>query len=159
MIRKVICITLNIFLTTAAFIMTMFIIDYCANHRIICIFPAVISSDSMSPALRTGDLIFLRTVENAGQITKGSIITYRTDDVFLTHRVLRVLNMGGNVSFETKGDANTVKDNLLVAKEDVAGVCCLRIPYMGYMVQFIKTPVGALLFIVLPAGMLIREKY
>jgi signal peptidase len=138
-------------------IMTVIIVDGYANHRIVSVLPAVILSDSMYPALRAGDLIFLRIVENTDKITKGNIITFKSDDIFITHRVLRIMKTDEFVAFETKGDANTTKDKRLVSTKDVTGVCYTRVPYLGYLIQFIRTPVGMLLFIVLPLGMLIRE--
>ena len=53
--------------------------------------------------------------------------------------------------YKLKGDANEVADSELVAKSDVVGETLFYVPYVGRFSGFLKTPVGFVGFIVIPA--------
>ncbi|WP_168219909.1 hypothetical protein [Salarchaeum sp. JOR-1] len=46
-------------------------------------------------------------------------------------------------------------DQALVPAENVVGVVQFHIPYFGYLVQFVNTANGTLLFVVVPAVLLV----
>lgn len=109
-------------------------------------------SGSMSPAIRTGDLIAVRPAD-PHTIEAGDIITYRAHDTpaqLITHRVIAVTAGESAPVFTTKGDANPVPDRLPVAAAQVVGRVHYRIPYGGYVVRFLRTPAGVLSLIILP---------
>src|SRR5690242_9053505 len=68
----------------------------------------LVQSGSMSPAIKTGDLII---VQSQAEYKKGDVITF-TDDGSkkVTHRIAEVRTKNNSVSFLTKGDANQVTD-------------------------------------------------
>lgn len=93
---------------------------------------ASITSGSMWPSLKKGDLILIKGIESKDEIKEGSIVVYKNEKGFTVHRVL-------NISEDwvtTKGDANNVSDNP-VKYEDIVGTVLnvggrpLRVPLLG----------------------------
>ena len=93
---------------------------------------ASITSGSMWPALKKGDLVFIKGVDGKEDISIGDIIVYRNIKGFTIHRVTK-LNKDTVV---TKGDANNVADSP-VKYEEVIGKSLtfnnkpFRIPFIG----------------------------
>ena len=117
----------------------------------------VVLSDSMSPTIKMGDLV-LTTSINPSKVKEGDIITYtkRNDsNSFVTHRVIEVINQGNEISFKTKGDANEDADIRIIPSSNLKGKVLFSIPYGGYFVRFIRTPIGFIMFIIVPAGLII----
>lgn len=120
------------------------------NHQIY-----IVQSNSMSPTFKTGSLLIVNKADKQS-IKETDIITYRRsgDSVATTHRVVDILNDDG-LQFVTRGDANNVDDPLPVNAEDVSGVVVTAIPYLGYLIGFIRTKQGLLVCIVIPALIII----
>ena len=87
--------------------------------------PTVVSSESMSPALRTSDVVLLETFD--GTVPVGTVIDYQVVDGNRIHRVIE-LTEGG---YRTKGDANAVPDSTVVAHGDVNGIGVMAVPLVG----------------------------
>jgi len=116
--------------------------------------PLVVLSGSMEPALKTGDVVIVKKT-SPELIKEGDIITFLVhEDVIVTHRVKEILSTAGGVSFETKGDANKVKDGSLIGGQQLLGRVILRIPYGGYFVNFVRSKWGFALLIVIPVVVL-----
>ena len=108
---------------------------------------------SMEPALPTGSLIIMRTGVPAVNITVGDIVTFkspRSDDVLITHRIAKVIGEGEGMRFITRGDANGAVDPWEVRFGNIAGVYQKHVPYVGFALEFAKTPMGLLLLVILP---------
>jgi signal peptidase len=123
----------------------------------------VVMSGSMSPAIGTGDVIFVYDTEPEA-IEEGDIITFDQDDreqSVTTHRVVDVTTEDGSRAFVTQGDANEEPDPVPVPAENVIGVVpqpyghALSIPYMGRLLLFMQTQQGILLLVFVPAGLLV----
>jgi len=92
---------------------------------------ASITSGSMWPALKKGDLVFIK---GAGKedIDIGDIVVYRNEKGFTIHRVIEK----NEQTLTTKGDANNVNDSP-VRYEAIIGKAVerknkpIRIPYLG----------------------------
>ena len=67
---------------------------------------AAITSGSMWPALKEGDLIFIKHI-NREDIKIDDVIIYQNPKGFTIHRVVKL----NEDTLITKGDANTVKDS------------------------------------------------
>ena len=78
----------------------------------------VVLSGSMEPALKTGGIIFTDTKKTMPGI--GDIITYRMDDMLVTHRVTDKRDS----AYITRGDANE--------GEDAAPLCRNRLLELWY---------------------------
>ena len=106
---------------------------------------------SMDPAIKPGDLAIVKNTEPK-TIKEGDIITFQSSDqTLVTHRVISTKKEDGAIAFETKGDANNVKDEEVVTSEQLIGTYQFKIPKLGYLIDFIKTPLGIFMtvFIVL----------
>jgi signal peptidase len=68
------------------------------------------------------------------------VITFRTTDGLVTHRV----NSVGDLGLETKGDANRTADAGAVPPQDVVGVVAWGAAYLGYILVFFQQPTGIL---------------
>lgn len=112
----------------------------------------VVVSDSMAPTYRAGDVLWIRPLSEP--ITPGQIVSYVQQGKLITHRVVSV---EGDMLI-TKGDQNQEVDPWRVSVADVVGSPVLRIPYLGYLIAFIKKPAGWLVFIILPAGWVIFDE-
>ena len=72
-------------------------------------------------------------------ISMGDVIVFRKGgNATVTHRVVRITADG----IVTKGDANNVEDSNPVPYEKVVGHAKSKLPYAGYVVMYIKTPIG-----------------
>ena len=108
---------------------------------------------SMSPAIEAGDIILTKAVDFK-DLKEGDIITFRVGyKTLITHRIVRVNNNG---SFVTKGDANNTEDiDLKIDKTNIIGKYFFKIPRGGYILRFIQSPAGLIVFILIPATILI----
>ncbi len=108
-------------------------------------------SGSMEPQLKVGGLVITRPIEPEA-IAVGDIIIYRPIAVgenLISHRVVGV-QRNSPLSFQTKGDANDDPDPLLVPAQNVVGKIYFHVPFLGYATQFLKTPPGFLMALVVP---------
>ena len=104
-------------------------------------------SGSMEPTFQTGSLVYVRPAQ-AEEIKEGDIITFTLDgEVIATHRVVAVVNDGGQIAFRTKGDANRVEDSRLVTADQLVGKALFSIPGMGKLVEQIHTERGRIVAI------------
>jgi signal peptidase I len=94
---------------------------------------AVVLSDSMSPALRVGDVVVHRPT---GQLELGQILVVDNParpGQLLTHRLVGETEDG---QLTLQGDANAVADSTPVAPQAVEGRVQLRVPLIGLPVAW-----------------------
>ncbi|WP_415382390.1 signal peptidase I [Halosimplex sp. TS25] len=115
----------------------------------------VVLSDSMSPAIGAGSVVYVDDVPT-GQIGKDDVITFRNVDGEgrVTHRVVEVVERDGQPQFRTKGDANEEPDADLVSASRVIGRVAFSVPLIGYVVSFAGTDLGIALLVIVPASLL-----
>ena len=112
----------------------------------------------MEPALPVGSLVVIKP-RNAYQA--GDIITFGPDtktEVPTTHRITSVREEGGGVWYATKGDANEEADTKEVAKNDVIGKVLVGIPYLGFVLDFARKPLGFGLLVGVPAALIMLDE-
>ena len=118
----------------------------------------VVLSDSMSPAIDAGAVVFVSETP-AGEIEAGDIITFEQagtgSESRVTHRVVEVVESDGARQFRTKGDANEDPDPTLVTESQVVGVVQFHVPYVGYVTSFAQSKLGILALVVVPAVLLV----
>lgn len=108
-------------------------------------------------SFNTGSIVFVK-YKDPKSIVKGDIITFKgisTDSPLTTHRVVKVNNDGGKLTFTTKGDANNVPDPNPVSAERVVGTVRGHIPFIGYLTEFAKTKPGLIFLIFIPGSLVI----
>jgi len=118
----------------------------------------VVISGSMEPAISTGSVVIVRPVI-PDTLRKGDVIMYYSPDKssLTTHRVFYVASEP-SLRFITKGDANNNSDVIPVTPGQIVGIVAFTIPYLGLLAQFIKTPLGFTLFLLVPAAILIGRE-
>lgn len=98
--------------------------------------PFTVTSSSMQPGIGAGSLIVTRPVAPE-DIEVGDIITVQLESgkaAYVTHRVThRFPTIGGDLRFETQGDANDSPDADLRRPEQVRGRLWYTVPYLGYV--------------------------
>ncbi len=118
----------------------------------------VVISGSMEPAIQTGSVVIVRPIV-PDTIRKGDIIMFSSLDMrsLTTHRVVDV-ESEQQLRFITRGDANNNPDINPVVPSQIVGIVAFTIPYLGLLTQFIKTPFGFILFLLIPAVILIGRE-
>lgn len=96
--------------------------------------PLVVLTGSMEPTFKTGSIIYYKTVSK-NEIKEGDIITFKSGDSLVSHRVNKI----ENYIYETKGDANNTVDANRIEFSDIVGKDTnINIPYVGYYVKYIN---------------------
>ncbi|MGZ8438403.1 MAG: signal peptidase I [Candidatus Limnocylindrales bacterium] len=108
----------------------------------------VVAGPSMSPAIGVGSAIVVEPVDPA-RLAVGDVVSLRVGPsrAIFTHRIVRLIDRGGVLWLETKGDANAAPDPAIVPASDVLGRVALVIPYSGYLVALAAHPSGMILII------------
>lgn len=113
----------------------------------------VVQSGSMEPAIKTGSVVITKTEDN---YKIGDIITFSLNGKSKEHITHRIINISDK--FETKGDANEEPDLWQADPTQIVGKSILSIPYLGYFADFVKTPKGFVLLVVIPTSIVIYEE-
>jgi len=112
-------------------------------------------SGSMEPEVKVGSLVVTHSVD-AEEIEVGDIITFYPNtagEKMATHRVIGI-GHSSSLYFETKGDANEAPDPSTVPARNLVGKVSFHVPYWGYFTEFLKTPFGFLLAVVIPGSII-----
>ena len=115
-----------------------------------------VMSGSMSPAIRTGDVVIDARV-SPGDVRIGDIVTFRDPEDsarLITHRVRSIRIKGDQVLFVTKGDSSNAVQHWAVAASGTLGRVAYRIPHLGYLLALDRGRLGRLVFLVIPAVLL-----
>lgn len=104
-----------------------------------------VSSGSMSPALSTGSLVFVTSEKT---YKPGDVITFKgaTGNKYVTHRIVKLEQGQKGVQYVTKGDVNQNPDEDRVPDNRVMGKVVFHIPRLGYLMAFLRTKTGLILF-------------
>lgn len=114
----------------------------------------VIQSGSMAPAIPVGALVIV-SKERPDELEVGDVVTLRTgNDTVVTHRVVRVAEVRGVPHIETKGDASAAADPVLQPASSVIGRVGLAVPFAGYVLAFVTSPLGLLSVLMLVGTLL-----
>jgi len=87
-----------------------------------------IASSSMEANLHIGDyIVVLKTAD----YKEGDIITFKTDDIYITHRIYKL----EGEKIITKGDANSTIDES-INKEDILGKVLFKADILSFIVKY-----------------------
>lgn len=117
-----------------------------------------VKSGSMEPKIPTGSLVF---DEKSSGYKVGDVITFRipNNKDTVTHRIVQIkTDLKNDTFYVVKGDANQASDPNPVPKDDVVGKVSHSVPYFGYLVSFVKTLPGLIIFIIIPATIIIYQE-
>lgn len=110
---------------------------------------AVVLSGSMEPELSVGDLLI---VVSCDSYELRDVIVYQDGQTAITHRIVSISDNG----IVTRGDANNVDDDPITF-EQIKGKVAFSIPFVGYLVNMIKTPLGTVVILGLAVFLLERS--
>ena len=110
---------------------------------------AVVLSGSMEPELSAGDLLI---VAERKDYNVGDVVVYQDGRMAVTHRIISI----SEDEVITRGDANNIEDDP-IAPTQIKGEVVLAIPFLGYAVNIIKTPLGTLCILALAVFLLERS--
>lgn len=118
----------------------------------------IVKSGSMEPAIRTGGVVVIMP---SSKYVIGDIITFGKDtktQIPTTHRVIGIDGTGSLEAFTTKGDANDSQDPEPARIGEVQGKVILTVPFLGYILDFAKKPLGFVLLVGVPALLIIFDE-
>jgi len=118
----------------------------------------IVKSGSMEPNIPTGSLV---VVKPAAAYSIGDVITFGADtrsEIPTTHRIVSFAGEDGQTMYTTKGDANEEVDPKTTLKNDVIGKVVFHMPYVGFVLDFARQPLGFALLIGIPAALVIMEE-
>lgn len=102
-----------------------------------------VQSNSMAPSILKGDALLVR---RAAEPEVGAIVSYRTANGIITHRV--IAHGVGGVVF-TQGDANEVPDSP-VSTSQIIGTAAILFPGVGTIIDGIRSPIGLVIGVYVP---------
>ena len=85
-----------------------------------------VGSNSMDDTISMGDIVIVD--KNRDEYNKNDIIAYKYKNKIIIHRIV---NIEGNY-YQTKGDNNKNPDEWKVSYDDIVGVVCFKIKYLGW---------------------------
>lgn len=121
--------------------------------------PFIVMSESMQGVFEAGDVAVSREVDPS-EIGPGDIVTFRSSDPdsfgdVVTHKVREVIDFEGAPALVTYGTTTGDDDPSPVPLDRVVGEYAFRIPKAGYAFEFFKSPVGYVVLVLIPFGVLI----
>jgi signal peptidase len=115
----------------------------------------IVESGSMEPHIKTGSLVFS---VKSDFYNRNDVITFKNaNGVVVTHRV--IYKYIKEKEYVTAGDANKTIDNGSTQQSQIIGKVVFTLPYAGYVANFAKTPKGFILFVIIPATIIIYEEF
>ena len=118
----------------------------------------IVQSGSMEPAIKVGAVVIIKP---SNEYHIGDVIMFGEDTktkVPTTHRIVADEVRSGVFYYTTKGDANEDPDPQQVAQTEVIGKVLFSIPYLGYVLDFAKKPLGFALLIGVPAAIVVFDE-
>ncbi len=107
-----------------------------------------VSSDSMSPAMNVGDLVFTKEV-SFEEIEVGDVLTFtkQGSSKWFSHRVVKIDD--NDKSFRTKGDHNDVTDPGYTSFNSVVGRVEKKMPLVGFIPMALSSTWGRVVLVVI----------
>jgi len=131
----------------------------------------IVASDSMSKShisehekifFNAGDLIVIKTMDSSTVLSVGDVITFYSHNPesygkTVTHKIREVKysQTGEVIGYVTYGINTGVNDVVVVTPENVIGKYVFKVPNVGHVFSFLKSPRGYYLSILTPAVLLI----
>lgn len=117
----------------------------------------IVKSGSMEPTIMTGAAVLI-VAEPVYEI--GDVITFTDTNASIptTHRIIAREVREGETIFITQGDANEDPDIAPVYTHQILGRVVLDIPYVGFIFDFARQPLGFTLLVGIPALLIIIDE-
>lgn len=118
----------------------------------------IVKSGSMEPAIKTGSVVVIKP---STEYKIGDIITFGKDNkknIPTSHRITATRMAQGKMLYTTKGDANNSADTKETSENEIIGKVVFRLPYLGYVLDMAKRPIGFILLIGIPALAIVYDE-
>ncbi len=106
----------------------------------------VITTDSMEPNLKSGDVV-VEKEEKEENLKVNDIITYQKGESKITHRITRIVKKENQNVYMTKGDNNKIEDTDGITYDKILGKEVIRIPFIGKIINLLNNQIVFLIFI------------
>ena len=97
----------------------------------------VIATESMTGEINKGDMIVYERYDKQ-TIGVGQVIVFLKDNSKIVHRVVEIKNIGGEIRYYTKGDANDDLDEGYRVQDDIVGLTDIKVAYVGYPTLWLR---------------------
>ncbi|MCQ2548102.1 MAG: signal peptidase I [Clostridia bacterium] len=135
------------FIISCVVVLTILFILLTFGVKLVGLHPYIVSSGSMEPNFHVGSLVYAKEVD-CRTLQPGDAISFSIgNDTMVTHRIYEVKYEDNSPVFITKGDANNVVDAGQVHKEQIVGKVVMNLPYLGYIIELLKTTKGKIIAI------------
>ena len=120
-----------------------------------------VKSDSMEPTFYPGDLIIIKRTGPKAQFQKGDIVSFEAYDnigirFINTHRIVEVMKGQTRDRYTTQGDNAPKADVKKLYSSNILGKYTgVRVGTLGKVMDFINSPIGVLLCVVIPSAIII----
>lgn len=119
----------------------------------------VVQSGSMQPEIPLGSVVM---VLPQSEYSVGDVVTFspsaKDKESLVTHRIAGYPSDIFGLVYQTKGDANKAVDPGTIPKEQIIGKVVFTVPHVGIYLTKLKTPLGFILAVVVPATIVIYEE-
>lgn len=114
-----------------------------------------VQSGSMEPTIPIYSMCLVTTHVDYDELEVGDIIVYTRDydGTKIIHRVYEITDDG----IITKGDANPMTDGVSVTPENLYARYIAHVPYVAYVYNFVRSPVGVVAVILILLALLVLE--
>lgn len=113
--------------------------------------PMAVVTDSMKTSdessIKSGDLVIAEKIDPQ-ELDLGDIIMFKKNQSIIIHRIIEKDTRTNQ--FITKGDANNIEDPEPVEYKEIVGKYAGRVPILGNLILFSKTPFGMLCVVGIP---------
>ncbi len=126
--------------------------------------PYTVLTSSMEPTYPPGTLVIVKPIA-VEDIHIGTVVTYQIESGkpdLVTHRVVEVIQpnlVGGEPTFVTKGDANSIADEKPVQYVQIRGAVWYSVPYIGWINNFVNGDMRSVMIPVIAGALFIYAGY
>ncbi|MBQ7956467.1 MAG: signal peptidase I [Clostridia bacterium] len=133
--------TISNILTTVIILLSLVLLTIGLLPKVTSYDGYYVTSDSMYPAIKKGDLVFTKEVAFE-DIEVGDVLTFTREgsEKWFSHRVVRIKE--SEKSFRTKGDNNNVEDPGYTPYDAVVGRVEKKMPLIGFLPMMLATTWG-----------------
>lgn len=116
-----------------------------------------VMSGSMAQKIPVGSVVAVKPIN---EYHVGDVVTFNSTNSkdITTHRIYQINKGDAGSTYTTKGDANDAPDLQTISQNQIVGKVYAVLPLLGYVLAYIKTPVGLVLIIIIPSAIIIFEE-
>ena len=106
----------------------------------------IITTNSMEPNIRMGDVVICKKIKTE-DLKEGDVIIFNKNGEVITHRIIKIETNDEINYYITKGDNNTLEDNEKVEENQIKGKMVIKIPKMGNFIKALSNNIFLLIIL------------